>query len=193
MTQMSGKNSSSRPGDIRIVGGLWRGQRISVHAGSDIRPTGDRIRETLFNWLIPVIDGMRCLDLFAGTGALGLEALSRGASEAWFVERHRIAADDLEQVIKRFECENAVVVNSDAIRFLGGEPTAFNLVFLDPPFTGIDMENLCKLLDEGWLQDRAYIYIEMRKRGQLPKLPLGWQVFREKVAGEVRFALAQRP
>jgi 16S rRNA (guanine966-N2)-methyltransferase len=86
-----------------------------------------------------------------------------------------------------------VVVNSDAIRFLGGEPTAFNLVFLDPPFTGIDMENLCKLLDEGWLQDRAYIYIEMRKRGQLPKLPLGWQVFREKVAGEVRFALAQRP
>ena len=190
---MARKNLSSRSGIIRIVGGRWGGQRISIHAKSDVRPTGDRVRETLFNWLMPVIDGMRCLDLFAGTGVLGLEALSRGASEVWFVERNRLAADDLEQVLKRFECQNAEVVNSDAFRFLGGEPTPFNLVFLDPPFSGIDTENLCKLLDEGWLQDRAYIYFEMSKRSQLPALPPGWQVFREKVAGEVRFSLVQRP
>jgi len=193
MTRMPGRNSSTRSGNIRIVGGQWRGQRISIHANSDIRPTGDRIRETLFNWLTPVVDGMRCLDLFAGTGALGLEALSRGASEVWFVERHRIAADALEQVLRRFGCENAMVVNNDAFRFLGGDPTPFNLVFLDPPFAGIDSENLCKLLEEGWLRDRAYIYFEMSKRSQLPTLPRGWQVFREKVAGDVRFALVQRP
>jgi 16S rRNA (guanine966-N2)-methyltransferase len=142
---------------------------------------------------MPVIDGMRCLDLFAGTGALGLEALSRGASEAWFIERHRTAADQLEQVLKQFECESAAVINGDAFRFLGGEPTPFDLVFVDPPFSGIDMGNLCKLLQGGWLQDRAWIYFEMSKRGHLPALPPGWQVFREKVAGEVRFALARKP
>ncbi len=189
---MSGEKISNRPGSIRIVGGRWGGQRIPVPANTGVRPTADRVRETVFNWLTPVIDGMRCLDLFAGTGVLGVEALSRGASEAWFVERNRPAAQALEQVLKRLECKSATVVNADAFRFLREDSMPFNLVFLDPPFDGIDMENLCTLLEEGWLQDRAYIYFEMGKRSHLPVMPPGWEVFREKVAGEVRFALARR-
>jgi 16S rRNA (guanine966-N2)-methyltransferase len=189
---MSRRKISKRAGSIRIVGGRWGGQRISIDAESDIRPTGDRVRETLFNWLTPVIDGMSCLDLFAGSGALGLEALSRGASEAWFVERNRAAADALEQVLERLDCASATVVNSDARIFLERSPNRFNLVFLDPPFSGIDMENLCTLLGQGWLQERAFVYFEMNKRSHLPALPPGWDVFREKVAGDVRFALVRK-
>jgi 16S rRNA (guanine966-N2)-methyltransferase len=189
---MSGRKISSRAGNVRIIGGRWGGQRIPVGPGSDVRPTGDRVRETLFNWLMPFIDGMRCLDLFAGSGALGLEALSRGAAEAWFVEQNRLSADALDKVLGNLNCEDAMVVNGDAIRFLSGEPTPFNLVFLDPPFSGIDMENLCTLLEDGWLHDRACIYLEMSKSSDLPALPPNWSVFREKVAGDVRFALARR-
>ena len=153
---------------------------------------GDRMRETLFNWLAPVIDGARCLDLFAGSGALGLEALSRGAETTLFVENDPDAAARLQRNLDRLECAHAVVETGDALRFLQNQPTAFDIVFLDPPFGEIDLGNLCTLLERGWLARGARIYLEMPRGEAVPELPRGWVVDREKTAGQVRFALARR-
>jgi 16S rRNA (guanine966-N2)-methyltransferase len=158
----------------------------------DIRPTPDRVRETLFNWLAPVIDGMKCLDLFAGSGALGIEALSRGASEAWFIEENEIAAAHLSETLRRLQCGSARVITADALRFLENGRGCFDLVLLDPPFDGIDLGNLCTLLEAGWLSSGAHIYLEMHRRTVLPELPADWTAIREKTAGQVRFALAKR-
>lgn len=157
-----------------------------------MRPTGDRIRETLFNWLAPVIDGARCLDLFAGSGALGLEALSRGAGETVFVDVDSGAIRQLEASIGQLGCENASVIRGDAVKFLMGKPQPFDIVWLDPPFGEFDMENLCTLLERGWLADGARIYLETDRHDDLPKLPAGWAVDRDKTAGQVRFVLAKR-
>lgn len=156
-----------------------------------MRPTGDRVRETLFNWLAPVIEGARCLDLFAGSGSLGLEALSRGAGETVFVELEPAAAAQLERNLERLECREASVVRADALRFLDREPRRFDLVFLDPPFGTIDPANLCTLLQRGWLAEGALVYLESSRRGDPPALPAGWVVDHEKAAGQVRFALVK--
>ncbi|WKZ12498.1 MAG: 16S rRNA (guanine(966)-N(2))-methyltransferase RsmD [Gammaproteobacteria bacterium] len=187
------KRSHARPGEVRIIGGEWRGRRLPVPAGPAVRPTGDRVRETLFNWLAPVIGGMRGLDLFAGTGALGLEALSRGAAAMCFVERDRAAARAIEESLHRLDCDRARVVAGDALQFLAGAPRAFDLVFLDPPFGEVAVGDLCKLLDGGWLSGNARIYLELPRAGSLPELPQGWRLLREKTAGHVRFALASGP
>lgn len=160
--------------------------------GVAIRPTPDRVRETLFNWLAPVVDGMRCLDLFAGSGALGLEALSRGASEVWFVEKDEAVAEYISETLQRLECASAKVITADALHFLEKQQGCFDLVFLDPPFEGIDLGNLCTLLEAGWLSTGARVYLEMSRRTVMPELPVNWTVVREKAAGQVRFALAQR-
>jgi 16S rRNA (guanine966-N2)-methyltransferase len=180
------------PGEVRIIGGAWRGRRLPVPAGTQVRPTGDRVRETLFNWLAPVIDGMRCLDLFAGTGALGLEALSRGAAEVWFVERDPLAARRIDESLRRLGSGAGRVITADALRFLAGAPQPFDLVFLDPPFGAVGLGDLCKLLEAGWLGDGARLYMEMSRDEALPALPPEWQVLREKTAGQVRFALMQK-
>lgn len=191
--RVMGRNtSSSRAGRLRIIGGRWRGRRISLPAQAGIRPTGDRIRETLFNWLAPIIAGARCLDLFAGSGALGLEALSRGAGETVFVERESAVADQLEQTLEKLDCRGATVVRSDALQFLRGAPTPFDIVFVDPPFGKMDLGNLCTLLERGWLSREARIFVETSRSDRLPELPPGWTVAREKTAGQVRFALARR-
>lgn len=189
---MGRNTSSSRPGRLRIIGGRWRGHRISLPARAGIRPTGDRIRETLFNWLAPFIDGARCLDLFAGSGALGLEALSRGAGETVFVEHDSGVANRLEQTLEQLGCRDATVVRGDALEFLRGAPTPFDVVFLDPPFGEMDLGNLCTLLERGWLSREARIYLETGRADRLPALPPGWTVAREKTAGQVRFALVRR-
>ena len=149
---------------------------------------------------MPVVENSRCLDLFAGTGALGLEALSRGAAETWFVDANVRAMAELESVIADFEIRGgirgeagaATVVTSDAVRFLERSPEPFDIVFLDPPFEGIDLENLCTLLEPGWLRPGSRIYLELSKRNSLPVLPRGWEIVREKTAGDVRFALVER-
>lgn len=135
---------------------------------------------------------MKCLDLFAGSGALGLEALSRGASEAWFVEKSEAAAAQLLGTLRRFECQSARVVTGNALRFLQKERGRFDLVLLDPPFDGIDLENLCTLLEANWLAPGAHIYLEMSRENELPAMPATWSTVREKTAGQVRFALAKR-
>jgi len=189
---MAKNKSPGMPGRLRIIGGRWRGRRIQLAERSAIRPTGDRIRETLFNWLAPIIAGARCLDLFAGSGALGLEALSRGAGETLFVELDETAVRHLEGVLEQLECRDATVIRADALRFLKGPPRPFDIVWLDPPFGDIDLENLCTLLEAGWLAHGARIYLEMSRHDDLPILPAGWVVDRDKTAGQVRFVLARR-
>jgi 16S rRNA (guanine966-N2)-methyltransferase len=189
---MAMKNRGRPPGEVRIIGGIWRGRRVPVIADAAVRPTGDRVRETLFNWLSPVIDGARCLDLFAGTGALGLEALSRGASAVCFVERQAAVARALEASLERLGCRQGRVVISDAARFLAGPPQPFDIVFLDPPFGEAALGDLCTLLDGGWLAPGARVYLELPREHPLPPLPAAWGVLREKTAGQVRFALAER-
>lgn len=189
---MSKRSSPDRPGSLRIIGGRWRGRRIVLPSHAAIRPTPDRVRETLFNWLTPVIDGMRCLDLFAGSGALGLEALSRGASEAWFVDKSEAAVARLTDTLRGLDCRSANVLTADALHFLRQQNGGFDLVFLDPPFDAINLENLCTLLEANWLAPGAYIYLEASRENELPLMPETWSTVREKTAGQVRFALARR-
>lgn len=190
------------PGSVRIIGGAWRGRRVEVQAGAELRPTPDRVRETLFNWLMPLLPGARCLDLFAGTGALGLEALSRGAAECWFVERDARAAAALESTLLRFMGQAAGpdpappagrgrVLVTDALRWLDRPPlNTFDVVFLDPPYAADNLADLCKLLARGWLAPVAWVYLETSRAQHLPALPDGWQLHRESQAGDVRYALA---
>jgi 16S rRNA (guanine966-N2)-methyltransferase len=155
-----------------------------------LRPTPERIRETLFNWLGSTIEGSRCLDLFAGTGALGLEALSRGAGEVVFVENSANAAAVLKESADGLEATGASIVKADAVKYLKGEPEPFDIVFLDPPFAADLLEDLCRLLGEGnWLAKGARIYLEQDRARPLPELPDGWTKLHDKTAGQVRYAL----
>jgi len=177
---------------IRIIGGRYKGRRVPVPMDG-VRPTPDRVRETVFNWLAPTIADTRCLDMFAGTGALGLEALSRGAAEVVFIERDRRAAGQLKEILAEFHCQAGKVVVADALRlsYTGWGP--FDIVFADPPFDAIDLTDLCKLLESsGALAESAQIYMEMSRRQSMPAIPSGWTIRREQTAGQVRYALAVR-
>jgi len=188
MTQRKDRGQQS---SVRIIAGQWKGRRLRIVADG-IRPTPDRVRETLFNWLAPVIEGTRGLDLFAGTGALGIEALSRGASQMVFVERDKAAAQGLRETLKELGCPAVQVLNKDAGEFLQTEPSAFDLVFLDPPFDGPGLENLCTLLgSRGWLAPGAFVYLETGHRQGPPALPDSWELLQQKSAGQVVYALAR--
>lgn len=189
------------PGSVRIIGGSWRGRRVEVLDGAELRPTPDRVRETLFNWLMPGLTGARCLDLYAGTGVLGLEALSRGGAECWFVERDARLAAALEATLLRFTGQGSTgpggapargrVLVTDALRWLDRPPlSTFDVVFLDPPYAANNLGDLCKLLARGWLAPQAWVYLETSRSLDLPVLPAGWQLHRESQAGDVRYALA---
>jgi 16S rRNA (guanine966-N2)-methyltransferase len=184
-----------RQGQLRLVGGVWRSRRLRVPTGPDLRPTPDRVRETLFNWLGSWIEGKRVLDLFAGSGALGLEALSRGAAEAVFVDSSRRAVRALEDNIALLGTTAATVLCMDAMRYLTRGREAFDLVFVDPPYaTGLASRALEQLANgpaRVLLAPAARIYVEcgVRKTGSgrngtLP-LPPGWRKLREIRAGEV--------
>jgi 16S rRNA (guanine966-N2)-methyltransferase len=186
------RKSPTRTRVLRIIGGRHRGRRLQFPAGIEIRPTPDRVRETLFNWLQPRIDGARVLDLFAGSGALGLEALSRGAAHVTFVERERRAAEAIESLAREWSETGANVVCADAVAWISRlAPTErFDIVFLDPPY---DAELLgtaaAALATNGRLALDARIYVEKRARDALPTLPEGWQALREGRAGEVGYHL----
>ncbi len=190
-------------GSVRIIGGAWRGRRVEIVTGVELRPTPDRVRETVFNWLMPLLPGARCLDLYAGTGVLGLEALSRGAAESWFVERDPRAAAALEAMLLRLGAQETLgsplgpplgkgrVLATDAKRWLKTPPVAtFDVVFLDPPYAADNLADLCTLLARGWLAAQAWVYLETSRSKSLPELPQGWQWHRESQAGDVRYALA---
>ena len=155
-----------------------------------MRPTPERVRETLFNWLAPRIEGARCLDLFAGTGVLGLEALSRGAAAVVLVERNQEVADALRQSIDKLGAASARVVTGDALGFLQeAEPLPMDIVFLDPPFADSAAQAIAVLDGRGWLAKRASLYIEQDAAKPHPVLPDGLTVRREKKAGNVRYLL----
>jgi len=184
---------TSRQGQLRIVAGNWRSRLLQIADVPGLRPTAARIRETLFNWLGPGIHGASCLDLCAGTGALGIEALSRGASRAVFVEPSPLATAVLKSNIASLNASGAEVLNIDAQSYLRGpnvEP--FDVVFVDPPFVTDLQSELCRLLTlQRWLAADARIYIEMdRDRPEL-RLTDGWQELKNKMAGQVRYVLAK--
>ncbi len=179
---------------LRIIGGEWRGRRIRFPGTGAIRPTPDRVRETLFNWLMAKVSGSRCLDLFAGSGALGLEALSRGAAHVTFVERDRNSAARLRETASLLAPGRTTVVEADALAWLAGRQPPFDIVFLDPPFAaGVLAEAMQRLDAHGRLAEDAYIYLEMPASAGVPELPASWQLHRSGRAGAVGYHLARRP
>jgi 16S rRNA (guanine966-N2)-methyltransferase len=180
---------------VRIVGGIHRGRKIAFPDAAGLRPTGDRIRETLFNWLAPALPGSRCLDLFAGSGVLGIEAASRGAGEVVLVESAPRVARALRETIDALRLGGQVrLVEADALRWLGSAvPVPFDVVFLDPPFAaGLLAEAAAALERGGWLAEGALVYLERAQaRGPWP-VPAHWKIVRDKHAGQVSYALARR-
>jgi 16S rRNA (guanine966-N2)-methyltransferase len=175
---------------LRIIGGAWRGRKLRFPASAAIRPTPDRVRETLFNWLGAATQGAHCLDLFAGSGALGLEALSRGAAHVTFVEQEPDAVRELRARLTEWHAGDARVERADALRYLAGAARPFNIVFLDPPFASGLLTRAAALLHaRRWLHDGALIYVESAAREPLPGLPESWRLLKAKQAGEVGYHL----
>lgn len=178
---------------IRVIGGAMRGRRWRFPDIPDIRPTPDRVRETVFNWLGTRVIGARCLDLFAGSGALGLESLSRGASGVVFVEQHAAIVRALDAVVAEWKVQGAEVVRADAFSYLRGTAQPFDIVFLDPPFAAGLLAPAATLLEErGWLAPNGLIYLECAARGPRPALPEAWKELKAKQAGEVGYHLLAR-
>lgn len=178
-------------GRIRIIGGHLRNSRLQVPGKEGLRPTPERVRETLFNWLAPSIAGARCLDLCAGTGALGIEALSRGAASVQFVEPDADAARALQANIARLKLHQASVAVCRAEAFLQRPAQPFDVVFLDPPFVAGLWQMLADRLEHGWLTRSALIHVECPAELAL-ELPRSWLMQREGRAGAVRHALYRR-
>ena len=188
-----GRRVAMNPGGLRIIGGVWRGRRLSVVDEPGLRPTPDRVRETLFNWLAPLIEGSRCLDLFAGSGALGFEAASRSAAQVVMVERTARVRQALEASRRALGAERKIeIIQADALAWLRTiAPVPFDLVFLDPPYDGHLLAPCCLALQQGgWLNPGARIYLENATRGGFPDLPAEWNLLRDRQAGQVRFGLA---
>lgn len=181
-------------GQLRIIGGEWRSRRFAFPEAPGLRPTPDRVRETLFNWLAPHIEGARVLDPFAGSGALYLEALSRGAGQALALDLNGEAIASLRRHLDSLCCGNGQLLQGDALRYLEHQPpSTFDLVFLDPPFHCGLLEPACRLLEErGWLARGAWIYTESEAPPSALGLPENWRLHREKQAGQVYYALWQR-
>lgn len=176
---------------FRIIGGQWRGRRLSFPDVAAIRPTPDRVRETLFNWLQPHILGARCLDLFAGSGAVGLEALSRGAATVTFVEQERPVAEVIRQHMQLLN-GSGTVVEQEALSFLKRESASYDLLFLDPPFGKGLIAEVSRLLEkQGLIHANSLIYIESEQPVTAEELPCGFEVYREKWAGQVWYGLAR--
>lgn len=174
---------------LRIIGGKWRGRKLAFPEVEGLRPTGDRIRETLFNWLAPDIVGARCLDLFAGSGALGLEALSRGAASLTLVEASAPAAQRLREHLGTLGADNARVVQGDALRQAWPAGEQWDLVFIDPPFAAdLWQPTLERLAAQALLAPGAAIYVESPPQGAY-RTPEHWQLHREKTAGNVCYRL----
>lgn len=187
---------AGRPGAtfvLRIIGGEWRGRKIRFPPVQAIRPTPDRVRETVFNWLQGVTPGSRCLDLYAGSGALGLEALSRGAREVVFVDVEPAVVRHIDDTLRTLGCERGRAVRADAGDFLAQPATPFDVIFLDPPFAAPVLPDICQRIEaSGWLDGGGLVYIESPSAAGEPVLPPGWTLLKSKRAGEVGYHLARR-
>jgi 16S rRNA (guanine966-N2)-methyltransferase len=184
----------SGDGQLRIIGGQWRSRQFNFPMAAGLRPTPNRVRETLFNWLAPYIEGATVLDLFTGSGALFLEALSRGAGSALALDSNLSAIARLRGHLLTLNCENGQLLQSDALVYLQSQAaTPFDLVFLDPPFSQDLLLPACNLLEQhGWLAADAWIYTESENPPSGLGLPGNWRQHREQKAGQVYYALWQR-
>lgn len=179
--------------ELRIIGGTWRSRKLRFPDAPGLRPTPDRLRETLFNWLGQDMEGLACLDLYSGSGALGFEAASRGAKRVLQVERNTAACLALKQHCALLEAKAVEVLQKDVSHFLAGYAETFDVVFLDPPFQQNLAVPSCRLLENrGWLAPHARIYIEVERDFALADLPDNWQALRSKQSGEVACYLYQR-
>ncbi len=188
------KKTAVRPGasrQLRIIGGQWRGRRLAFPDVSGLRPTPDRVRETVFNWLQGVIEGARCLDLYAGSGALGFEAASRGAGQVVLVDADTRVATRLREHVTALGAEQIEVVHASAQSYLATTPEPFDIVFLDPPFRqGLLAEVVAMLGTRTLLKPGGYVYMEAEAELGEPALPDGWELVRSKKAGDVGYHLA---
>ena len=178
---------------LRIIGGDWRGRKLDFPDATGLRPTPDRVRETLFNWLTPVIREAHCLDLFAGSGALGFEALSRGAAHVIMIDSQRAVIAALQKNIERLQAQSrAQLQQSDALSFLQQLDKKFDLIFLDPPY---HQQRLQPCIDAIYtrelLHPAGYLYFEAGRDDDLPTLPDAWLIHRQKNAGQIGYYLVQ--
>jgi 16S rRNA (guanine966-N2)-methyltransferase len=184
---------TSPSGTVRIIGGSLRSRRIRFESTAGLRPTPDRVRETLFSWLASRIQGAACLDLFAGSGALGFEAVSRGARCATLVESHPRTCSRLEENRRILQLDNVLVRRRDAFTFLRSTTRTFDIVFLDPPFGTNAIPALLELIAaRGLLTDDAVVYLEQGIRDADTSPSDGWQILKQGRAGEVDFRLVSR-
>jgi len=177
--------------NVRIIAGSWRGRRLSFPDAQGLRPTPDRVRETLFNWLQFSLRGARCLDAFCGSGALAFEALSRGAAEVVALENNPAVFQSLTTQATTLEAKNLKLFHQDAMAWLQQTPVqAFDLVFLDPPFAAHLLLPCFKIIAErGWLKSEGLIYCEHTAFPQAEELPENWKIFKQEKAGSLKFGL----
>lgn len=178
----------TRANTVRIIGGLWRSRILEFPDAADLRPTPDRVRETLFNWLGRDLTGLACLDLFAGSGALGFEALSRGAASVVMVEKNAAALAALRENARKLGAANLTVVRGDALEFARGARSRFDVVFVDPPYR-LGLQAAALALVRGLLAEGGRVYAES---GAALEPPRGWAVLKRARAGKVHFHLLGR-
>ncbi len=194
MRKTSKKPDLAANGQLRIIGGEWRSRQFYFPMAHGLRPTPNRVRETLFNWLAPYVPGAHLLDCFTGSGALFLEALSRGASSALALESNSEAIASLRQTLATLKCENGQLLQTNALQYLENQTSRpYDLVFLDPPFGQDLLRPACQLLeDKGWLAQDAWIYTESEAAPSTLGLPGNWRLHREQKTGQVYYALWAR-
>lgn len=185
----------TKTGEVRIIAGLWRGRKLPVLNSAGLRPTGDRVKETLFNWLMPYITDSNCLDCFAGSGSLGFEALSRQAASVTFLELDKTVATQLNKNLQSLKCavEKARVINQNSLQYLNQPQSSphIDIVFIDPPFHFNLAEQAIALLHRhNWLRPDALIYVETEKEKSLV-VPIHWTLLKEKTTGQVSYRLYQ--
>lgn len=180
-------------GIVRIIGGEWRGRKLKVPDVKDLRPTPDRVRETLFNWLAPVIQGAHCLDAFAGSGALGFEALSRGAAHVVMVDEAAAVVKLLQEEAVMLKTQQAEIYRARLPDQLKPPARPFDIVFLDPPYQAKLLQLCCQFLEEkNFLAEGAHIYLEASEALLADELPANWQILKSKRAGQVAYHLIKK-
>lgn len=179
-----------KPGHVRIIAGEWRSRVIPIPTGVELRPTTDRIRETLFNWLSPYIEGARCLDVCSGSGILAFESLSRGAAHVTLIDNEQQVVKHLRQQAEIFNTSQVDIICSDVVQWLSQEATTqFDIAFIDPPFASQLWNPICQHLENNhWLAQNALFYLEMPV-GQNLELPPNWRPLKQKRAGNVCYEL----
>ena len=183
----------NKASSLRIIAGKWRGRKINFQEQEGLRPTPDRVRETLFNWLTADLPNSVCLDLFAGSGALGFEAASRGAQSVVMVEDSKKICQVIQENITQLKFESIKAVTMDALEYLEKNTTNYSVVFLDPPYKADILPKIFKLLEQKHcLAEHAKIYVEHDTKQALPPLPNNWCVLKNKTAGQVSYCLIER-